>query len=424
MTGGPASLSANAWGGARTTSVILFGGRSLATAISFGLNLYLAKALGPTAYGTYAFAIGVLTFLGVFFDLGFFAAAARLIASSSHEEQRELVGASYALGLIFSAIFALLVFVSSQVVDHVFQVKAGHVLLAIAIWSPAMIAPYLFEQTLKASGKLVLLSIWTVASKVLFMLILLWIVARPGLSSQSAAVAQMAAGVVAAVIVLVADPGRLRSWRAKLREVQAEQHRFGRPLYVGKIAHLGSYHTDKLLLAYFATAKEVGWYMFAMGIAGFVSMFAQSVAASAFRGFSGKQPIADELRRWNTIGILIGSVAIVIVASTVMLFYLGPEYRLVPIVLIPAVVATGFQAAFQPYNSWLLANGMGLVLRKLLFIVGSVNVVANLLLIPPFGMYGAAVASVFGMAAYWYLARRAYLHAIITISPVSLGAVL
>lgn len=400
------------WGGERASSIVLFVSRGAATGISFLISLYLAKALGATEYGTYSFALGVLTFIGIFFDFGYFAAAARLIASSSEDVAHDYTGAVYVFGLAFSVVFALLVFAVSRVADSVFQVKSGQILLAIAALSPAMIAPYLFEQTLKATGRLNLLGFWVVATKILFVVVLACVVFSGRLSATTAAVAQMVGGIVAILIVVVAEPPYFHDLRDRLRDIRAEQVRFGRPLYTGKVANLAAYHTDKLLLAYFATAKEVGWYMLAMGIAGFVSMFAQSVAASGFRGFSGMRPIPSDMQRWNTIGIIASGVGVVGVASVVVLAYLGPEYRVVPILLVPAVAATGFQGAFQPYNSWLLANGLGIELRRLLFIVGAINLVANLVLIIGFGVYGAAIASVIGQAAYWFLAKRAYLHAL------------
>jgi len=413
---------ANAWGGERKSSVALFVGRGIAAGLSFLVNLYLAKALGADSYGTYSFAIGLLTFIGIFFDLGYFSAAARLIASASGELEHDYTGAVYVLGLIFSVVFAGLVFIASQVSDHLFHVKVASILLAIVYWSPAMIAPYLFEQTLKATGRLYLLSVWTIATKVFFVGLLALTVMRHNLSPRTAAVAQMVGGVAAILIVLASARPKIHDIRARLRDIQQEQARFGRPLYVGKIAQLGSYHTDKLLLAYFATAREVGWYMLAMAIAGFVSMFAQAVAASGFRGFSRLRPISRELRRWNTFGILVSSVGIVVGATVVIRFYLGSEYHTVPLLLVPAVVATGFQAAFQPYNSWLLANGFGIELRRLLFIVAGVNAVSNLALIPSFGVFGAAVASILGMSTYWYLAKRAYHSALTAPVPAWLGS--
>jgi O-antigen/teichoic acid export membrane protein len=410
-------VNASSWGGERKSSVALFVSRGGATGISFLINLYLAKALGPTEYGTYSFALGLLTFIGIFFDFGYFAAAARLMASASDERAEEYTGAVYVLGLGFSVVFAVLVFTMSRIVDHIFQVKAGAILLAIAALSPAMIAPYLFEQTLKATARLYLLGIWVVATKLLFAAVLVWVAATHRLNAISAAVAQMAGGLAAILIVLAVARPYLHKLRDRLRDIRDEQARFGRPLYVGKVANLGAYHTDKLLLAYFATAREVGWYMLAMAIAGFVSMFAQSVAASGFRGFSDKRVISPDIRRWNTIGIIASSLAVVSVGSIIIFGYLGSDYRVVPVLLIPAVVATAFQGAFQPYNSWLLANGLGIELRHLLFIVAGVNLVANLLLIPTAGVYGAAIASVIGQGAYWYLVKRAYSHAIAGADP-------
>jgi O-antigen/teichoic acid export membrane protein len=201
------------------------------------------------------------------------------------------------------------------------------------------------------------------------------------------------------------------SWKnafSRLREIADEQRRFGRPLYVGKVANLASYNTDRLLLGWFRDAQAVGYYSLAMSIGGPVAMFAQSVAASHFKEFAHRRPIPSRLLRWNTLGTLLVSLAVLVAGNLVVLVYLGPGYSAVAVLLVVALIAIGFQAAYQPYNSWLLANGFGSELRNFLLVVAAINLAANLVLIPAAGAMGAALASAVGTGAYLVLAARIY----------------
>ena len=79
-----------------------------------------------------------------------------------------------------------------------------------------------------------------------------------------------------------------------------------------------------------------------------------------------------------------------------------------PATLALCLVAAACQAAYQPYNSWMLANGFGGELMRFLFVVAGVNIVANLTLIPTAGGPGAAIASALGTGAYLILSARIY----------------
>jgi len=396
----------------RAASAGLFAARALSAAMSFVVSIYLARTLGSSEFGRYAFVIAFLTFASIFFDLGYFASASTLIANADGRQAYRYINAMVVLGFLFSLVFIGLVLVSSLVVDFIFNVKIGRLLLHTAVLSPALILPYMFEQMLKASGRIHLLSFWVVGTKAVSVLALAYYGLRAKIDAETASIAYMIGGVIVSIFVLALMRPGLSGVRSGLRSISAMQKRFGRPLYVGKIAHLGSYHSDKLMLAGLHRAADVGWYTLAMALAGGISMFAQSVAASAFRQFGKRTQISHRLLRQNTTGLVAGSVLTVLAGAAVIATYLGPEYGPVILLLLPASLATSFQGAFQPYNSWLLANGHGREIRNFLFVVAGINVLGNITLIPLFSVYGAAVASILGMASYWWLARRAYRRAL------------
>jgi len=376
---------------------------------SFIANVYLARVLGPHEFGRYSLAIAILTFSSFFMDFGYFASGARLMAGTHNGElRRGYVGALIVIGAITSMLFVGVVIAVGLIVDRILPDQLGGVLLAVAVATPAMVAPFILDQTLKASGRVHLLGAWQAVPRGLFLIAIGVAGAVGQLSALTALALFLLTGLVAAALVGSVVRPSVKALRARLREIAEEQRHFGKELYVGKLANLASYNTDKLLLGFFRDAQAVGHYSLAMSFGNLVTMFGQSVAAAGFMEFAHRRPISAHLLRWNSVGILITSLAVLAGGELVVLAYLGPAYSPVALLLVLSVIACACQAAYQPYNSWLLANGSGLDLKRFLFVVAGINIAANVTLIPAMGATGAAVASGIGMMAYLVLAVRMY----------------
>lgn len=353
--------------------------------------------------------MAILTFSSFFMDFGYFASGARLIAITPDGElRREHIGALFAIGAIISALFAGVVVALGLIVDHIFADRVGSLLLPVAAAAPALIAPFIIDQILKATGRVYLLGAWHAVPRVLFLGAILGLGASGRLNAQSALAVFLLTGLLAAVLVSVVVRPSLRMLRARFRDIAAEQRRFGRNLYAGKLANLASYNLDRLLLGFFRDARVVGYYSLAVSFSGLVTMFGQSVGAAGFTDFTHRRPISPHLLRWNVIGVTGTSLLVLIGGALVVGLYLGPSYSAVGPLLVLSIVAAGCQAAYQPYNSWLLANGFGVELKRFLFVVAGINIMANLTLIPTAGGAGAAIASGIGTGAYLILSARIY----------------
>jgi O-antigen/teichoic acid export membrane protein len=390
-------------------SLALFAARASAALVSFLANVYLAGILGAHEFGTYSLALALLTFSSLFMDFGYFASGARLLVSTGSDDlRRGYIGAMILIGAAVSMMFIGIVGGLAFVVDYIYPERLGSMLLGIAGLAPAMIAPFVIDQVLKATGRMELLAAWQTMPKVVFFAAVAVIGALQGLSAGTAIALFLSSGLLVAVpVVILVRP----SWSGsgiRLREIAAEQRRFGRPLYIGKLANLASYNTDRLLLGFFRDAQAVGHYSLAMSFGAPVAMFAQSVAASGFTEFAHRQPISGRLLRWNTLGTILMCLVALAVGYLSVFLYLGPAYAPVAVILVFALFATACQAGYQPYNSWLLANGLGLELKRFLLVVAAINVVANVTLIPVMGAVGAALASGLGMASYLVFAAAIY----------------
>src|SRR5439155_1340380 len=99
--------------------------------------------------------------------------------------------------------------------------------------------------------------------------------------------------------------------------------------------------------------------------------------------------------------ILLGPFALVLIYSK--------EFEPASKLMLPFAIGSFFSGLFQPYNSFLSAHGRGGELRNISFFIGIINVISLLLIIPRFGVMGAAwmvavaAALNFSLHYYYYL---------------------
>lgn len=386
----------------------LFAGRVGAAGLLFAANLFLARALGPAEFGRYALSLSILTFVALFLDLGHFSSGARLLTQLDNhgERARGLIGTLLAGTALVSGAFVLVVVGLSFLVDRVFDEDIGGILRGTIFLAPAVIFPLLMEQVLKALDRSRQLALWNLGSRVIFLATVVALSINERLDALTATSAYLVGTVAATVLAIPSLHPRFAGWRAQYAELRAEHDRFGRPLYAGRLANLASYRTDVWFLAYFRDASAVGQYTLAMSFANLIAFYSQSLATTAFRQLAREQMVPRRLIRANLLGIVALGVLATIVGETIVLLFLGPAYAPVGWIIPLSVIAIALQGSYQPYNSWLLANGFGAELRSFLVVVAAINLAANALLIPLTGALGAAVASCFGMGAYLLMARR------------------
>lgn len=371
-------------------------GMSLATA------LVLAERLGADHYGAYASALAILMYLAIFADFGLLATCARLLAGTTGDESRGLEGVAWRVFLGGCLVMSALTLVVALGAESLFAPEVSSTLLAAAPLAGAALGGYFLEQLLKAVGRTGLLAVATVLSRAL-LLGLAFVVTTP----RMAVVAYLVAGLLAVLVVAAVTRPMGRRLGTATAAVKEGYRAFGLALTAGRVPSLLAYRLDMVLLAILVPLNEVASYALTLAIMNVVVVLSQSGATTRFRSFHGTGLPGAFVRR-NA--VTAAALAIVVVGFGWLLVarVLGDDYDTMSVLLPLVAVASFLQAAYQPFNSWLLANGHGRRLRNLLLVVTAVNLVANLALIPTFGSVGAAVASIAGNGTYLLLARRAY----------------
>jgi O-antigen/teichoic acid export membrane protein len=420
-------------GAAGAFSIKIFG-----TAASFLAQLVLARVLGVESYGVYAYVLAWTTLLALLATLGFQQGLLRFAAAYLAQEKWGLLRGvvRYAETRVAVAGVAVAAVGTALIVgleDHL-PTDLGNAFLIGLIMAPVLALLQVRGSLLRAFGKVLAALAPNLLFRHLFVLIgvgTLGIV-HAGHVRAPMAMAVMLTGTVLSLVIASwslrgARPGELAGAAiAEERAVWLPATRFMLLMAGGQLL---LERTDVLLLGWFAGTTAAGIYSIAYRIAVLVTfvlnavniIFAPTIAALYVQGDrSGLQALATMTAWWATLSALAIALPLLVLSE----FWLGlfgeafvAGSSALRILLIGQVVSA--MAGSVGYLMMMTGHE-----RQAAFIIlgaTACNILLNLLLIPPFGMQGAAVASAVTVIA-WNVAMAVFLWRKLGIVPSILGS--
>jgi O-antigen/teichoic acid export membrane protein len=186
--------------------------------------------------------------------------------------------------------------------------------------------------------------------------------------------------------------------------------RFGLPLIASAVFGWVAAFGDRWLLAYFTDVSNAGLYsagydvqMNLLGVPMIVMALAGVPLAISAYSDHGVAAAQAQLRHLGALIILVllpEAVGIAMTAPLLTTIFLGPEFRPLATALLPLMAGAIFVKALLLYINYgyVLAGRSDLTLVSLA-VAGIANLILSLILIPRFGPWGAAVASLLGFGA-------------------------
>lgn len=373
----------------------------------------LTRNLVPTEFGSYAFAVSLLFFVALFFEFGVFVPAARLAAVADGRKRREVVGAALLVYLPVGAVFSVTIFVLSFWIDGWFRVDVDD---ALRIAAPAAVAfPFVFvlQQLAQGVDRLHVASMATALGQLLLVALLaLCLGVLGGLSPSSALVLRSLALLIASIVAAVwLRPvfGAVGHWA---RELVGQAREWGFQVFVGRVLSTGTYNMDVLMLGLWTNSRSVGLYVLAGSLASASGLPVIGIAAALFARMAREPAI---LRRWLFVATVVGAVfalAAWLLAEPAIRILFSARYVAAAGLVLPLALAQVVRGVTGIFNTFLSAHGRGTALRNAGLVLATSNIAFNFALIPPFGAYGAAWASllalVLNLMAHVFFYRRSY----------------
>ena len=185
---------------------------------------------------------------------------------------------------------------------------------------------------------------------------------------------------------------------------------YGFHLYLGQIADQSTYQLDRIFISYFVNTTQLGFYTLAMAITSPMVGLSQALSMSLFKRFVDMKRIPKKVIWYNFLWLASCVIGLTIFGKFIVVLLFTEKFLPVVPLIFPLALASFFQGMYQPYNMFFAAKKKGKWLRNLSFIMSIVNFFGNIILIPIWGTYGAAVVTIlangyFYISCLWYYYR-------------------
>ena len=390
----------------------------MAKALSLMLGVVLARVLGPEGYGVYAYAIALMTVLAVLAELGAATLLVRETAASVTRRDwpalRGVLSWSVKITGMTSVAIAAVVAVYLQMTS----VGSSEIQYRTFYWMLLLLPVTVFLRVIGAS----LGGLHQVVKSQFIQMVLRQVLLLAAFSAlftlmpdyrqpQHAMAVQFLVGVVS-LLVLVAV--LLRYLPEDVRRVRAEYctRKWVRGLIpftiIGGTGIIND-QADILMLGYFATYEEVGFYRVAVQGASLVAFgltAANAVLAPQFSRLYASGSLA-QLQRVVTASARMVFLSALPVAVVLVLFggwlaaaVFGAEFDNSHLPM--AIIAGGqvANAAMGSVGFLLSMTGHEMDVARTLLFTAMLNIILNYLLIPGFGMGGAASATAISLCLW------------------------
>lgn len=386
----------------RSKQVIsLYSAMILSIGASIGVSVVNTRFLTVTGYGDFKFIQNLFSFGVAFISLGFFYSGTRLIAQKKHEhEKHEIIGAVVIAGAIMSLVFSLFFFSFSWLQELLFDNNLGFVIRVLAPF--LLIYPFemFCENMLLGDNRIYTLSIFRLGPKITYLgLMLLWIQFF-SLSIFSAFGLYIFSMLVFIVVIVWRLKPRFRGIQPQKMLLQAENRRYGFPVFTGGLASLASAQLGGLAISYFVDNANVGFFSLAITATMPLTLIPSTIGNTFFKEFANTRKIPPRIIFATIILSLFALLLFMLfIKELVILLYTKDYLAVVPLAYMTAIgsIMHGFGDFI---NRFLSAHGLGKELRNSSFAIGITNIIGYTGLVALMHTNGAAITKIAAGSVY------------------------
>jgi stage V sporulation protein B len=393
----------------RSVALNLLGGLT-SLAVGFATSVILANWLGPASRGLLAIMITAATVGVAVAGLGL-PMAVMYFASRDDADRPAIFGGTLLYGVVLAAVAVPLVWlVHAPLARLLAGGHGGRVWILAGAAVPLVFLDWTTHNQLLGKLRFGLYNALVFGSKVATLALAVVLVGVLSLGVAGGIVATMGASVVmiAGSLPSILGDGLPRLDGALFRRLAS----YGVRVQVGTLLQLLNYRLDVIVLGLFVPLARVGVYfvaaLFAELVVTVANAFQSSVLplVSHYEGRDEQRQTTVDAVRHHTFLALIATAANAVFSPLVILVVLSHGYRsaLLPFfILLPSMVLLGAATVVAGDLRGRGRPGLTSVYSGVAVVV---TIVLDFALIPPFGVVGAAVASVCAYAAYGIVSLR------------------
>ena len=406
-----------------TGSSIAFVLKIVGMVFGYLFTLLITRNFGAGAMGIFALSTTVLSIAAILGRLGFDTALLRFVAEYSAQDRKDLIKEVYIKTLkivIPSSLLLtfLLFYFSPYIAKNIFHKEyLSFYFRIVSIAVLPMVLTLINSQTLRALKKIKEFSFFQNIFNPLFASILLtfflFFTKQQSIPVVSYVLAMFLGALISQIVWQKnAKLGTvLHSKTIKLRSILD----VSLPMLLSSSMFLIMNWTAIIMLGMFKTDAEVGIFNVAVKIATFASITLiaiNSIAAPKFAEFYGKRDmkglrkIAQQSTKiifWTSFPILL----VIFLFPSFILGIFGQEFKTGVYALILLTIGQFINAISGSVGFILQMTGKQKVFQNIIFIATLINIILNVILIPRYGINGAAFASMISMGL-WNLSSVIY----------------
>ena len=379
--------------------------------LAISVTLVLARTLGSSAYGIYSYVFVVVCLLAIPAQFGLPRLVVRETARAHAAAEWPILKGFWRWAGLIALSGSILLALLSAIAAWLFADAFSSTQLASFAWGLALL-PLLVLGRLRGAALRGLQHVVAgqMPDTVIRPAILVLAVLALAFTTETALTASVAMALHVGSAAAAFIAGAILLWRAQPTEIYTATPRFRARQWTAAAIPMGittgmlliNQQADIVLLGFFVTADEVGVYRVAAQAAMLVAFGLQVVNLVASPQFS-RLYTRGERRQLQRLAVLCARaslaialpVALVFIAfgQPLLAFVVGQEYVSGSIALAILAIGQLVNAGMGPVVLLLDMTGHERIVTRTVTIASVGNILANLVLIPLFGLNGAAIAS-------------------------------
>jgi O-antigen/teichoic acid export membrane protein len=409
-------------------SAIVFVSLIASQFVAFLLRVFLARSLTVVEYGLFYAVLTFVSFFGLFRELGFGSALAKYIPEFNLKRQFGKLKSSIAFTLSLCAVLSLFIMAimflfSGQIASGFFRTEtAVPIIQILAVWFFVSIFT-LFLNVFQGFQDMPVYALIQFLRNFLDLILAVVIVGYFGFGVTGVALVYLIELSAIAVLAFVILRHRYHFiFKAKMfitKPLVKKLSFFALPVFLGGLGGLIISYMSTLMITGLRSLSEVGFYQTALSLSQFLWYLPTALVTVFF-------PMVSEFWARREKKLLSGALhllvkfSFIVIVPAVIIFIAFPEI-IINLLFGPAYLAgaTAMQilsATAVVYTLFMILSytmqgiGKPIVSTKVVAVMAVCNLVGNLILIPPYGIEGAAIATfvsyLLGMVLMFYYSKE------------------
>ena len=383
----------------------VFAGSMVVLLLHFLQKPIMARYLGPDGLGLFSMVIMTAGIITVIAGLGIDGALVKYVAEYKDDKNRlhAVFSSAFITVAIFGVVASVVLFVFSDKLAGIFDMPSLSYLLKIY----AFVLPFslMYGVILGFLNGLREMKYYSFVNTLNGIIVVLLIVTFLflGFGVKGAVIGDMLALIVVMVIAGIIVNKFVNFTISDYRKNTKTLTLFGSQVMLTNTINMINYQADTLLIAYFMTATDVGYYAVAVSLSRFFWRIPQSVQMIAYPATSeywakgeihSLNKMIDKSMKYSACLLLTVGLGVWFFAKEIIVLLFGQSFAssIFPFQIL--VIGTVIFGIFKSVGSTLPGIGRPDLSFKISALGATANIVLNILLIPRFGIAGAAVATI------------------------------